>query len=254
MYHQKNVDYVYLLWEDLGFQIENKVPRKNKDMYYLRFTKLIINHFMSQDQLIPRRNKLDWHMAKDDPILTTMRFIPQHKVVQKYGAILLDTLTNQAMKESEAYKTYYAFASGKEIPNPNSHASSSGADEGTGVNPGVPDVPAYESDDEHISWKSSDDENDDVESKSKDDDDNANDQDDDDKEDKEEEGSDMRIQTPSHYESTDNEESDEVAQGGNVEGEELDEEEANKYEEVNELYRDMNINLERRDTEMTDVL
>ncbi|GJW78066.1 hypothetical protein Tco_0139748 [Tanacetum coccineum] len=41
-------------------------------------------------------------MANDDPILTTMRFIPQHEVVQRYGAILPDYLTNPAMKESEA--------------------------------------------------------------------------------------------------------------------------------------------------------
>ncbi|GJX04992.1 hypothetical protein Tco_0190908 [Tanacetum coccineum] len=38
-----------------------------------------------------------------------------------------------------------------------SHASGSGADEGTGVTPGVPDAPDYDSDDD-ISWKSSDDE------------------------------------------------------------------------------------------------
>ncbi|GJU12468.1 integrase, catalytic region, zinc finger, CCHC-type containing protein [Tanacetum coccineum] len=113
MYYQKKVDYVYLLWEDLVYQIENKVSKKNKDMYYPRFTKVIINHFMSKDQSIPRRNKVDWHMAKDDPTLTTMRFIPKHETIQKYDAILPDTLTNQAMKESDAYKTYYDFATGK---------------------------------------------------------------------------------------------------------------------------------------------
>nr|GEU52916.1 monodehydroascorbate reductase [Tanacetum cinerariifolium] len=57
MYYQKNVDYVNLLWEDLVYQIENKVSKKNKDMYYLRYTKVIINHFMLKDQSIPRRNK-----------------------------------------------------------------------------------------------------------------------------------------------------------------------------------------------------
>ncbi|GJS32701.1 hypothetical protein Tco_0531083 [Tanacetum coccineum] len=36
-----------------------------------------------------------------------------------------------------------------------SQPSSSGAHEGTGVSPGVPDVPTYQSDDEEISWKSS---------------------------------------------------------------------------------------------------
>ncbi|GJX72982.1 hypothetical protein Tco_0311577 [Tanacetum coccineum] len=110
LYHQDKVDYVYLLWEDLVFQIENNESRKNKYMFYPRFTKVIINHFMSQDQSIPRRNKVDWHMANDDPILTTMRFIPQHEVVQRYDAILLDYLTNPTMKESKAYKTYHDLA------------------------------------------------------------------------------------------------------------------------------------------------
>ncbi|GJR60199.1 hypothetical protein Tco_1502361 [Tanacetum coccineum] len=84
-------------------------------MYYPRFTKVIINHFMSKDQSILRRNKVDWHMAKDDPTLTTMRFIPKHEIVLKYDAIIFDTLTNQAMKESDAYKTYHDFATGKVI-------------------------------------------------------------------------------------------------------------------------------------------
>ncbi|GKF62857.1 hypothetical protein Tco_0182911 [Tanacetum coccineum] len=44
-----------------------------------------------------------------------MRFIPHHEVVQRYGAILPDYLTNPAMKESEAYKTYHDLATGKEI-------------------------------------------------------------------------------------------------------------------------------------------
>ncbi|GKE06363.1 hypothetical protein Tco_1398381 [Tanacetum coccineum] len=99
----KNVDYVYLLWEDLVYQIENKVSKKNKDMYYPKFTKVIINHFMSKDQSIPRRNKVDWHMAKDDPILTTMRFIPKHETVipkPKYVWRSTREKTEQAPKAS----------------------------------------------------------------------------------------------------------------------------------------------------------
>ncbi|GKA84084.1 hypothetical protein Tco_0805679, partial [Tanacetum coccineum] len=123
------VDTIYQPWRtfgtiinkclsDLVYQIENKVSKKNKDMFYSRFTKVIIKHFMSKDQSTLRRNKVDWHMAKDDLILTTMRFIPKHETVQKYGSILPDTLTNQTMKESEAYKTYYDFATGKVILKP----------------------------------------------------------------------------------------------------------------------------------------
>ncbi|GKD57251.1 hypothetical protein Tco_1290638, partial [Tanacetum coccineum] len=65
-----------------------------------------------------------------------------------------------------------------------------------------------------------------------------------DEEDKEEEDSDLRIHTPSNYESTDDEESDEEIQGANVEGEKMDEEEKNEEDEANELYRDVNVNLE----------
>ncbi|GKF00828.1 hypothetical protein Tco_0027751, partial [Tanacetum coccineum] len=45
-----------------------------------------------------------------------------------------------------------------------SHASGSGADEGTGVTPGVPDAPDYD-----ISWKSSDDDQDDEQDQEDDD-------------------------------------------------------------------------------------
>ncbi|GKC67854.1 hypothetical protein Tco_1100452 [Tanacetum coccineum] len=248
-------------------------------------------------------------MANDDPILTTMRFIPKHETVQKYGAILPNTLTNQAMKESEAYKTYHDFTTVKVIPKPkyvrrstrektdqapitstgkrlkaiakvaktgkkkqpaqgletlseialfeaeqmkivtkrsktqfhSSHTSGSGADEGTDVSPRVPDVPTYGSEDEQISWKQ-------VTMKL-----NQkmmvmtlfifsthNEEERQDEEDKEEVGSDLRVQTPSHFESTDDKAYDEVTQGVNVEGEELNEEEINEEEEVNELYRDVN--------------
>ncbi|GKA51586.1 RING-H2 finger protein ATL67-like protein, partial [Tanacetum coccineum] len=49
-----------------------------------------------------------------------------------------------------------------------SHASGSGADEGTGVTPGVPDAPDYDSEDD-ISWKSSDDDQDDEQDQDDDD-------------------------------------------------------------------------------------
>ncbi|GJV56351.1 hypothetical protein Tco_1457356 [Tanacetum coccineum] len=337
LYHQETVDYVYLLWEDLVFQIENKESRKNKYMFYPRFTKVIINHFMSQDQSIPRRNKVDWHMANDDPILTTMRFIPQHEVVQKYGAILPDYLTNPAMKESEAYKTYHDLATGKVKPKPkyvcrssktktdeapkpssgkrvkttakvaksgkkkqpaigletlsdiamteaeqmklanersktqlcSSQPSGSGAHEGTGVSPGVPDASTYQSDKEEISWKSSAEDDDDevnVTEHEDDDEDERTESDNDgddfvhpkfsthddeakqDEEINEEDSFDPRVQTPSHVESTDDEDSDDEIQDANVEGEETQEE-----EEANTLYKDVNVNLEGGDTMMTDV-
>ncbi|GKF69982.1 hypothetical protein Tco_0203039, partial [Tanacetum coccineum] len=136
-----------------------------------------------------------------------------------------------------------------------SHASGSGTDEGTGDKPGVPDVLTYPSDDEQISWKSTDEEDDDNEQTNSD-----NDGDDfvhpkfstHDEEDKEEDSFDPKVQTPSHIESTDDENGDEEIQGVNVKGKELDEEKINEEDEANELYKDVNVNLEGRETEMTD--
>ncbi|GKA65725.1 hypothetical protein Tco_0765432 [Tanacetum coccineum] len=49
-----------------------------------------------------------------------------------------------------------------------------------------------------------------------------------------------------------NEESDEEVQGANTKEEEMDEEATHEEDEANELYRDVNVNLEGRDTVMTD--
>nr|GFD11686.1 hypothetical protein [Tanacetum cinerariifolium] len=65
-----------------------------------------------------------------------------------------------------------------------SHASGSGADEGTGIIPGVLDVLICDSDNEEISWKSSEeDDNDDDEKKISKHDDDVDDQSDDDDQD-----------------------------------------------------------------------
>nr|GEV14912.1 hypothetical protein [Tanacetum cinerariifolium] len=192
---------------------------------------------------------------------------------------VLETLSEVALSKAEQIKI--AIKRSKTQFH-SSQASGSGAHEGTSVIPGVPDVPTYGSDDEQISWKSSDDIDDDDQ-----DDDNADDEDDDcqdddneqtgskndgddfvhpklstfnegerheEKLDEEKEGSDQRFHTPSHFESTDDEAYDEVSQGDNVKEEKLDEEKTNEEEEANELYNDININIEGRDTEMTDAL
>ncbi|GKD09993.1 hypothetical protein Tco_1189678 [Tanacetum coccineum] len=82
-------------------------------MLYPRFIKVIIDYFMSKDQSISRRNKMFWHTARDDTMFTSMRCVSRHEKTQVYGAILPQHLTNQAMLESIAYQTYYAYATGE---------------------------------------------------------------------------------------------------------------------------------------------
>nr|GEY24358.1 hypothetical protein [Tanacetum cinerariifolium] len=145
--------------------------------------------------------------------------------------------------------------------------SSKEKDEGTGILPGVPDVPTNEK----ISWKSSDEDDDEVNGRSddqEDEDDQDDDQDDnnddqdtdndgddfvhpklsihEEEEAKDEERFDLFVQTP---ENSDDKGNDDASLGMNV----SDEEGQDTEDDDEELYRDVNINLEGRDVQMTDV-
>nr|GEV48993.1 hypothetical protein [Tanacetum cinerariifolium] len=278
MYHKKNVNFSYLLWEDFVYQVEHKDAKKSNKMYYPRFKKVIIHYFMSKDPSIPRRNKVKWHYVKDDQMFTTIKLVSRQQNTQQFGVMLPIELTNEDIRKSEAYKEYYVVALGATPPKTKasvkkmkstsdttitpptaagtrlstsakgkqlvkaskqthiSQASSSSADEGTSIILGVPDVPTEESDEE-ISWKSSDED---------DDDDVDEGNDDQDEETKDEESFDHIVQTP---ENSDDKGNDDASHGLNVGSEEGHDAE---YDE-DELYRDVNISLEGRDVQMTDV-
>ncbi|GJU14397.1 hypothetical protein Tco_1142363 [Tanacetum coccineum] len=116
MYRKKNVDYAYLLWEDFVYQVENKNVKRSNEMYYPRFTKVIVNFFMTKDSSILRRNRVNWHFSRDNPMFTMIKVVSRHEDTQLYGVILPDELTNKAIKDSESYKEYYAIASRAEPP------------------------------------------------------------------------------------------------------------------------------------------
>ncbi|GKD66273.1 hypothetical protein Tco_1308381 [Tanacetum coccineum] len=116
MYHQKNVDYVELLWEDFIYQIDNRAYKNQEKMYYPRFTKVIIHYFLTQDKTISWRNKIGMHTSKDDYLINTLRFISAKEATQIYGAILPKLLTSPEMKETKDYKTYIGFSTGATPP------------------------------------------------------------------------------------------------------------------------------------------
>ncbi|GJZ88724.1 hypothetical protein Tco_0660506 [Tanacetum coccineum] len=85
-------------------------------MYYPKFTKAIIHHFISKDKSISMRNGMFMHTARDDNILGTMRFISKSEDFQIYGAVLPKRMTNQQMRESDAYKTYLSYVTSASSP------------------------------------------------------------------------------------------------------------------------------------------
>ncbi|GKF54352.1 hypothetical protein Tco_0161262, partial [Tanacetum coccineum] len=147
-----------------------------------------------------------------------------------------------------------------------SHASGSGADEGTGVSPEVPDAPDYDSGDD-ISWKSSKDDQDDDKNV---DDENAQDDDDEAQTESEDDGDDFIhpkltthddettheeeideddtfdpiVHTPSYVSSSDDEDSDNEVEGKDIEGEKSDEYATYVEDQGNEVDQ---CNLEGRD-------
>nr|GEV42155.1 hypothetical protein [Tanacetum cinerariifolium] len=291
MYHNQNLDFAYLLWEDFMYQVKHKDVKKSNELYYPRFTKVTVNFFLTKDPSIPKRKKVNWHYARDDQMFTTIKLVSRHQNTQHFGAILPVELTNEDIRNSAAYKEYYAIASGAEPPKTKASvrktqsisdttmsplvakgtrlltstkvdkpakgkqpANGSGTYEGTGLIPGVPDVPTYESDAE-ISWKLSDeDDDDDVQQSEHDediddqsDDESLDDQEDDDDQDDEDDdqtdldndGDDfVNPKFSTHDVEAKDEESFDPIGGEGPDAEDDD----------NELYGDVNINLEGIDS------
>ncbi|GJR51533.1 hypothetical protein Tco_1402054 [Tanacetum coccineum] len=220
--------------ENLVYQVENKNSKKNNDIYYPRFTKVIVDYFMAKDQtlqiygvFLPQQLDQPIHAWSTKAYMTyhayaTGEKIPKPKYVKNKAdpesslkkksvqasegkrlktsakvtkpakkkqpattskAKGLNVLSEVALSEAEQMKLA---TKRSKTQFQSSYASCLGADKGTGVKLGVPDVPTYDSKDEQISWKSSDEDDDDEVNESEDDDqndDNADNEDDDDQND-----------------------------------------------------------------------
>nr|GFB10159.1 hypothetical protein [Tanacetum cinerariifolium] len=89
--------------------VKHKDHKKSNEMYYPRFTKVIIHHFMSKDPSIPRRNK--------------------------FGALLPIELTNEEIRNSNAYKEYYAVATRAAPPKPKASVRKTRSSSDTTITP-----------------------------------------------------------------------------------------------------------------------
>nr|GEZ67514.1 hypothetical protein [Tanacetum cinerariifolium] len=198
----------------------------------------------------------------DDHMFTKIKLVSRHQNTQQYGAILPIKLTNEAIRNSESYKEYYAIALGTEPPKTKASIKMKQSSSDTRMPPPTAkgkrvktsakvdkhakeNQPAKTSKAKaaqvhmkelvlyqgfsmyqlmHLMMKKS-----------------LRDNDDDDfihpkfsthyDDDKEEESFDPIVQTPSHDEKTDDEDNDEDSHGMNVEGDEMDDEGANEEDD-----------------------
>nr|GEV12469.1 hypothetical protein [Tanacetum cinerariifolium] len=79
MFYKKNVDFVELIWEDFMFQIDNTETsaKRRENMPYPRFTKAIIQYFISKDKSVSIRNRMFMHSTRNDSVLRTLKFVPK---------------------------------------------------------------------------------------------------------------------------------------------------------------------------------
>ncbi|GKD39548.1 retrovirus-related pol polyprotein from transposon TNT 1-94, partial [Tanacetum coccineum] len=286
MYYKKNLDFVALIWEDLAYQIDNKDSKKQDKMFYPRFIKIIIHHFLKKDKSILMRNRTFMHTARDDSLLGTMRLVSRHEDTQVYGAILPEAMTNQAMLDSVAYKTYYAIASGAEPPkSKKSHKKSDSAisyegspskkkstskpqpskkktpvkaTRGKGRNVLAKDKDSWGNSDEEDNDDEEDTDDEDEDDNGNDDDDDNNDDNDmndDDDDDTDSERTELdKIKIHDLNKSSSKEHDDEEEEYDdefNVKEEEnIDEEEDDDV--IKELYKDVNVNLGNKDADMNE--
>ncbi|GJS81620.1 hypothetical protein Tco_0748161 [Tanacetum coccineum] len=221
MYHNKQVDYVYLLLEDL-------------------------------DQAIARRNKMFWHYARDDFMFTTIRVISeQMKLATKRS--LKEFHISHASGSGDGVDIL------SKVPD-EQQQTRSGTNEGAGDKLEVPDVPEYRLESEEESWTFSqgEDEEEDEEHDSDDDNDDNDDEDDDQENDSQrtesdDEGDDFVHPNLSTYIADDQEKEKEEEKADDDDDDDDDTMGGEQEdEEDEELYGDLNINLSRSDAEMTD--
>nr|GEX84790.1 hypothetical protein [Tanacetum cinerariifolium] len=112
MYNQMDVDYVSILWEDFMYQVDNRKISSSRKVHP-RFTKVIIDHFISKENTISMRNRINLHTSHDDTLLGTLKFVSKTEDYHIYGATIPDGMINDDIKLSKAYKTYLGYETRK---------------------------------------------------------------------------------------------------------------------------------------------
>nr|GFA23415.1 hypothetical protein [Tanacetum cinerariifolium] len=133
-----NIDFAYLIWEDFVYHVEHKNQKRSNEMNYHRFTKVIIDYFMTRKPSISRRNRINWYYVRDDALFSTIKVVSRHQTTQQYGAILPIELTTNEIRNSKAYKEYHACAMGEAAPKPKASSRKKKGESASSTTPPTP--------------------------------------------------------------------------------------------------------------------
>nr|GFB56294.1 hypothetical protein [Tanacetum cinerariifolium] len=90
---------------------------------------------MSKDPLIPRRNKVNWYYVRDDFMFSMIKLVSRHQNAQRFSAMLPIELTNDEIRNSKAYKEYYAITTGEAAPKPKASVRRTRSSSDTSITP-----------------------------------------------------------------------------------------------------------------------
>nr|GEY62894.1 hypothetical protein [Tanacetum cinerariifolium] len=179
LYHKRNVDFAYLMWENFVYQVEHKDTKKSNEMYYSRFTKVIIHHvlFSIHEGYHPPLHVKGSFNSKEEQVATGATPPKPKASVRKTRSSSNTTITppttvaGPRLTTSQKGKQATTSSKSKSLSALSEVAmiEAQHAYEGTGSIPRVLDVPTDESEEE-LSWNSTDEEGDDDEGKDGDDD------------------------------------------------------------------------------------
>ncbi|GJU50124.1 hypothetical protein Tco_1219679 [Tanacetum coccineum] len=119
----ENFNYPELIWEDFAFQVDHRMEKKSRHetMPFPKFTKFIINHFLSQHKSLYKLKFQHYHIIKDDGVVSRLKFVRIGKDYQEYGLPILETmLTEEIMQSKRVVKKKVIISTDDNIiPEPN---------------------------------------------------------------------------------------------------------------------------------------
>ncbi|GJV18584.1 retrovirus-related pol polyprotein from transposon TNT 1-94 [Tanacetum coccineum] len=112
MFYKENVDYPELIWEDFAFQIDHRMEkqRRHENMPYPRFTKFLINHFLSQHKSLANLKHLHINTIKDDGVVNRLKFVRIGEDFQEYGLPIPKIMLTEKIKQSEFYQMFIKYS------------------------------------------------------------------------------------------------------------------------------------------------
>ncbi|GKF64913.1 hypothetical protein Tco_0188361, partial [Tanacetum coccineum] len=85
---------------------------RRENMPYPRFTKIIINHFVSKHQSLTKLHYLHTYTIKDDGVVSRLKFVRISEDFQEYGLPIPETMLTEGIKQSESYQMFIRYSTG----------------------------------------------------------------------------------------------------------------------------------------------